>query len=937
MEKRILKIYRRDSEMKNIVLSKNIVKIFFLLMTFFFVTSDYGQNILLDGEWLLAKDQYNTINISSIDTVKNWRAAKVPYSWHLLYGDLIDYQGIVWYKKSVDINKKEENKRYILHFGAVDYSSKLYVNRKFVGRHEGGYTPFDFDITQFIEKGGNEIMLRVMDPVADSIGTEGISYWNIPHGKQSWYVQNSGIWQSVFISVKPEKFVSRAKINTKINGEFSAEIFIDGSYGTLKNQSIVYSVYSPENVKVYESKSAVGEVYSVMINGKIDSPEIWDTENPNLYTLKIKYGVEEFTERFGFREFTSREGKFYLNDKPFYMIAALDQNFYPETVYKIPSEEYLRDEMTKAKLLGLNTLRCHIKVPEPEYLKVADELGLLVWYEIPNWDVFNESVKARSRFTINKMLERDWNHPSLVVVSIINESWGIDLSKPDQREWLKNEFDYVKNLATGRLVVDNSACWGNFHLKTDINDYHTYYAIPENHKKFSSTIQDVASRPKWLFSNHGDSQETGKEVLMISEFGNWGLPKLPDKIPFWFNRKFGDAKEVLPEGVQKRFSDFKYGRMFESYDKLAEESQKAEFTALKYEIEEIRLQNPIQGYVITEFTDINWECNGLLDMWRNVKENHKELSNIQQPDVIIPRADKYNYWDNETVSLKIYLSHYSSQNLSGSKIIWSVSNNHNGEVEVSEIGEASVKEITGLKLSIGKIDNPQKLTVNFELVNADKKKIAKNFTEVFVYPQKSVNEKAKVSVDDKNELMKTLSSKLVKNGFQISEDKDAVMIVNSIDERVMEKMKAGTNVICLADGNTKNISGFPLEIISRDSAGLDGNWASNLNWIEDSSPLFNKIVFEKKLGFEAVNAIPNYVIGSIPAEIYDDVLSGMFIGWVHANSAHLVQMRIGNANLILTTFKLAENYGADPYSTIMLENIIDYIRGKECNPKLKWD
>lgn len=899
------------------------------------LTSAEAQTRSLDGNWNMLKDQLNVFSVGDLDTAQTWRTAKVPNSWQLQFPDLLDYQGVIWYKKSLIIKKKDEHKRYIIHFEAVDYLSKLYVNSAFAGEHEGGYTPFDFDITQYLKNGENKLVLRVMDPAEDSVGTDGISYWNIPHGKQSWYVQTSGIWQSVSLLIKPQKFITRIKIDSKLNGEFSTKIFFDGDNNIHGDRTLDFVVFNKGHQKVFEGKCEIDTQSTITINGKIEHFELWELNNPKLYTIEIKYADDNFTGKFGFREFTSRDGKFYLNGKPFFMIAALDQGFYPETVYQIPSEEYLQYEMMKAKKLGLNTLRCHIKVPDQRYLDIADELGLLVWYEIPNWDTLNESVKTRARFTIDKMLERDWNHPSLVVLSIINESWGIDLSKPDQREWLKLEYDYVKNLAPGRLVVDNSACWGNFHLKTDINDYHTYYAIPENYKKFSATIQDVASRPKWLFSSFGDAEETGKEILMISEFGNWGLPKLPQRLPFWFNRKFGDASVVLPEGVHQRFKEYNYKNIFGSYDHLAEASQRAQFAALKFEIEEIRLQNPIQGYVITEFTDINWECNGLLDMWRNYKSNDKELACIQQPDVIIPRTDKYNYWDDETVSLKIFISHYSPSDLTGAKIIWNVSGSPKGEIVLPSIGESAVKEITEVKIPLKKISGPEKLVIKLEMINKEKRTIAKNFTEVFLYPLSKTNQKQNIEIG--SAALKNLSHKLEKRGYGITSDSNATLIVNAIDESVLTKLKNGAKVICLVDSTTKIVYRMPFNIISRDSAWLDGNWASNLNWTNISKGPFNKINFGRTLGFESEKAIPQYVLGGVASQNYDDVLSGMFIGWVHSTSGYLLQMKVGKGKLITTTFRLTDNYEVDPYSTILLDEIIRYISSEECNPKMNWN
>ncbi|HPN75209.1 MAG TPA: hypothetical protein PK386_07950, partial [Candidatus Marinimicrobia bacterium] len=150
---------------------------------------DKTQDIDLNGRWQLAPDSTGEITIDAIDNVENWRTTEIPGSWHRLHVDLLDYQGVVWYRKSFKLKSLPPKHRFLLNFGAVDYLAKVYVNRELVGEHEGGYTPFSFDVTEQLQKGENEILVRVVDPVADEFGTDGISYWHIPHGKQNWYVQ----------------------------------------------------------------------------------------------------------------------------------------------------------------------------------------------------------------------------------------------------------------------------------------------------------------------------------------------------------------------------------------------------------------------------------------------------------------------------------------------------------------------------------------------------------------------------------------------------------------------------------------------------------------------------------------------------------------------------------------------------------------------------
>jgi hypothetical protein len=167
--------------------------------------------------------------------------------------------------------------------------------------------------------------------------------------------------------------------------------------------------------------------------------------------------------------------------------------------------------MTKGRKLGLNVLRCHIKVCDPTYLAAADEVGMLVWYEVPSWDRWTAKSVARGKSIFDDMVARDWNHPSIVIQSLINEAWGIDMRQADERAGLAAWFDAAKTKTAplGRLIVDNSACCDNFHVKSDIDDFHQYYSIPDNAASWDKWVADFGSRPKWSFSPHGDAVRTG--------------------------------------------------------------------------------------------------------------------------------------------------------------------------------------------------------------------------------------------------------------------------------------------------------------------------------------------------------------------------------------------------------------------------------------------
>ncbi|MGE5680422.1 MAG: sugar-binding domain-containing protein, partial [Bacillota bacterium] len=243
--------------------------------------------ISLNGKWRFAIDSMGVYNISTISKMTSWRDAEVPLSWQVQFPELRDYQGIAWYKKQFDFPGMGSDQTAKVRFEAVDYIAEVFINSKFAGKHEGGYTPFEFDISEYVKKGNNEIVLRVVDPVANEKGTEGISYWNIPHGKQNWYVQTSGIWRDADIIIEAIRSVRNVKITTAINGRFHSEIYL--SKGIVnKNENISFKIISPGGTTVFSKNIKSSSADSaVSIEGTIDKPELWSTDSPKLYTMKI--------------------------------------------------------------------------------------------------------------------------------------------------------------------------------------------------------------------------------------------------------------------------------------------------------------------------------------------------------------------------------------------------------------------------------------------------------------------------------------------------------------------------------------------------------------------------------------------------------------------------------------------------------------------------
>jgi Glycosyl hydrolases family 2, sugar binding domain/Glycosyl hydrolases family 2 len=930
--------------------STNVLAASLCFLCFFVTSVATAQTTKLDQGWQLLVDPTANLKTDTIGKSQEWRKVLVGLSWNAQFPDLRDYMGVAWYRTQLQRPAVSNGQRIFLEFGAVDYFSEVFVNGTRVGEHEGGYTPFKFDITDAMKAGANELLVRVIDPPMDEKDNRArfpeLMYNEIPHGKQNWYVQTGGIWQPVTMRVCPRNCIEQVEVTTRVDGQMLISVTRTNRGRIPQAVPTQMILRNPRGrVVARASKPEVSDL--VAFEGRVESPQLWSPDRPNLYTVEVRSGADTATASFGFRSFEARDGKFYLNGQPFYMIAALDQDFYPDTIYTPPSLAYVRDEMIKAKRLGLNLLRCHIKVCDPTYLRAADEVGMLVWYEIPSWNDFNHFTKKageRGEKIFHEMVERDWNHPSIVIQSIINEGWGADLAQQaESRRWLRAAFDRAKTATAplGRLIVDNSACCNNFHLKTDIEDNHRYNSIPDDYRAFDQWVADFAARPKWNFSPHGDAEPTGREPLVVSEFGNWGLPLLPKNLPWWFARAFGDRQVTRPAGLFDRFKEFRLGTVFPNYDALAVATQWHQFLSLKHEIEEIRRYPSIQGYVITEFTDINWEANGLLSMWRQPKAYAAELAKLQQPDVVMARTNKKNFSSGESIQLEVLLSHYSRRDLHGAKIIW---RNEAGKQLAAQslsgaIAPGGVTSIVKRTQRAPDVTAPQRQSTRIQLLDQAGTLIAENSVTIFVYPRPRPAVQVALKFAGTESGLKP--EQMAAAGYRILGESDAapraLVIAHKLDEEVEQYVRDGGRALVLADAKDALPKG-PLKVTPRAGSDLDGNWVTNFNWARTdslSSP-FRAVGFTKILGFESEHVVPRFVIQGIEGANYDDVLSGIFYGWLNNNAALAAQMRVGRGALLVTTFRFNE-YGKDPYATHLLDSLIRYVTAPNFQPRLAVD
>jgi beta-galactosidase/beta-glucuronidase len=252
---------------------------------------------------------------------------------------------------------------------------------------------------------------------------------DIPHGKQSWYGPLGGIWQDVYLEATAPAYIKGAGVNSDPStGGLRIEVSVDGS--TPQEQAIVCDVEAPDGTPALRrSVMAPAAEGSSLLQAAVDEVTAWEPDYPALYRLRLRLASEagisdEWTDEFGFRSIRTERGRILLNDRPLYLRGALDQDYYDGTLCVSPSDDLLGLQIMRAKEMSLNLLRCHLKVPDPRYLRWADRLGILVWLELPNWQRLTPAARRRALATLTGMIERDRNHPSVIAWTIVNESSG---------------------------------------------------------------------------------------------------------------------------------------------------------------------------------------------------------------------------------------------------------------------------------------------------------------------------------------------------------------------------------------------------------------------------------------------------------------------------------------------------------------------------------
>jgi beta-galactosidase/beta-glucuronidase len=492
----------------------------------------------------------------------------------------------LWYKRSFTVPSNWKNKTVLLHFGAVDWKSDIWVNDIKVGSHQGGFTPFSFDVTPFLNKAGNQkLTVRVWDPSEKGFQPRGKQ---TSHPEGIWYTPVTGIWQTVWLEPVAEKHITNVRSVPDIdNNRISVEV---ASFGT--NYADLYEVTVLDgNTTIATAKASAGQPIDISVpNGKL-----WSPDSPFLYDMKVSLisngkVTDQVESYFAMRKVSSKRDKngivrLQLNNEDLFQFGPLDQGWWPDGLYTAPTDEALKYDIVKTKDFGYNMIRKHVKVEPARWYTHCDQLGILVWQDMPNGDTsprwqmheyFSGTELKRSaeseanyRTEWKAIMDLLYSNPSIVCWVPFNEAWG-QFKTPEIVEW-------TKTYDPSRLV--NPASGGNHYTVGDMLDLHNY-----PHPNL------------YLY----DAQR----ATVLGEYGGIGLAlegHLWATDRNWGYVQFKNSKEVTDEYV-------KYGEQL--YTMI-----KAGFSAAVY----------------TQTTDVEGEINGLMTYDRKViKLEEDRLKEINQ-------------------------------------------------------------------------------------------------------------------------------------------------------------------------------------------------------------------------------------------------------------------------------------------------------------------
>jgi Beta-galactosidase/beta-glucuronidase len=552
----------------------------------------------LNGEWEFEFDDARVGGEEGWHTGNKSFSKKiqVPFSFESELSGIGDpaFHDVVWYRRKLEIPNSFQGKRVVLHFGAVDYEAYVWLNGQLVASHEGGHTPFQADVTQALRADGdNTLVVKAVDYGTDVFLPRGKQFWE-EKSRAIWYTRTTGIWQSVWMEAVAPVHLRKVKYAADIDtNEIQIRSFVSGLSQDVKNVSLQVNIsFAGEMVSGDTYQVRAGEESrKIKLSGlnDHDMDRFWRPERPNLYDVEFVLSVDgvevdRVTSYFGMRKISLENGKFNLNNRPYFMKLVLDQGYFPDGNLTPPSDEAIKQDVELMKEMGFNGARKHQKVEDPRFLYWCDKLGLIVWGEMANAYDYSEEYSRRITKEWQEAIDRDYNHPCIAVWVPLNESWGVPNIQIDarQQQHALAMYHLTKSLDTTRLVISNDG-WEM--VATDLYNIHDYEWRREVlEERYGSVEKAVSAMPANRRLSVAGHKYDGQPIL-ITEFG----------------------------GIAYKKSDW------EGWGYSGASSDEDFVERLRNVIQPLIFSGVVQGYCYTQLTDVEQEINGLLTYDRKPK------------------------------------------------------------------------------------------------------------------------------------------------------------------------------------------------------------------------------------------------------------------------------------------------------------------------------